>query len=1052
MSDIKLNPSQKQAVEHDKGPLLIIAGAGTGKTRVITQRIIHLTEKKLATPDEILALTFTQKAAQEMEERVDIAMPYGYQEIWISTFHSFCDKVLKQEAVYIGLDPAYILMSQAQEYMFFRSKLFGFNLKRFRPYGNPTKFIGAILKHFSRLGDENVSPAEYEKFVKAAKDLDPEQKRDYIELVKVYKEYSDLKTKESRMGFSDLVPYTLKVFRDRPAILKRYQDQFKYILVDEFQDTNYAQNELVKILAGKNGNITVVGDDDQAIYKFRGAAISNILDFKKTFPKCKKVVLTENYRSHQKILDQAYDLIRKNDPYRLEVTEKVDKKLKFVGGASSEIDLAAKAKSDKSGIDKSQLPMSIEPEGCLAIPVQRLHAVNDVEEAELVSKEILKLVKSSKGAKSSKKFSFSDIAVLVRANNHADTFVQSFRVNDIPVTFTGPKGLYNRPEIKDLLAILRVIADYKDDISMYRVLTLDMVKLSPREFIDLQSTARRQKTSVFEFIENGLGIRVGAGKNGRTKNGEENHSRVGHGAASEKTGALSHILSTKSLQLVSELFETFEQAFKGVKERQSVGKVLYDFVESLGYVKFFVKHQTVTNEWKIQNICKYFASLKRFELESDEPSLLEYLDYLKYSLEIGESPNVDPMDIVDYNAVNILTLHGAKGLEFPVVFVVNMVSDRFPTRRRSEVLPIPEGLIKEVLPGGDEHTQEERRLCYVGMTRAKDLLYLSSADYYGDGIRKKKQSVFLHDMDLVVEPEHAATSSSGDVDAKSADPKGKDIPPGVYRGYGEGDEVTHEIPKEAREMFLSKIIRNLSYSHISSYNSCPKQFYFKYFLGIPGAESQARSFGITVHVTLKTFYEAYIRYKNGFSEITEIPDCKNLLDIYEKKWIDYGYESKEQEQQRFKAGKLALKKYFDKFFTGKEDPWLLEYHFRADLGGFMIKGVADRVDKVGDSLEIIDYKTGKVPRDSKKMENNLQLPIYVLALEKRLGKKVRSTSLLYVGAQEKYDITVGDAQKERAVSEIKNTLVNIKKMDFHPITGPLCKFCDYRNICDDAVL
>jgi DNA helicase-2/ATP-dependent DNA helicase PcrA len=331
---VKLNDEQQKAIKYRDGPLLIIAGAGTGKTTVVTERIKYLILGKKAKANEILALTFTEKAAREMEERVDIAMPYGYTQMWISTFHSFCDRILRREALHIGLDPKYKLMTEADTVQLIRNNLFAFDLNYFRPLGNPNKFVEGMLQHFSRLQDEDCSPNDYANWVKVQsakyKVHSKEQKQEldkWKELAKAYKTYDELKVKEGLMDFGDLIVKTLELFRKRKNILLEYQKQFKYVLVDEFQDTNYAQNELAILLAGNNKNITVCGDDDQSIYRFRGAAVSNIIQFRKNFPKCKIVVLTKNYRSTQEILDRSYDLIQHNNPDRLEVVEDINKKL-----------------------------------------------------------------------------------------------------------------------------------------------------------------------------------------------------------------------------------------------------------------------------------------------------------------------------------------------------------------------------------------------------------------------------------------------------------------------------------------------------------------------------------------------------------------------------------------------------------------------------------------------------------------------------------------------------------------------------------------------------
>jgi len=348
-----LNAEQQEAVTFGDGPLLIIAGAGTGKTTVVTERIKHLISSGKAKPSEILALTFTEKAAREMEERVDVIMPYGYTQMWISTFHKFCDRILRQEAIHIGLNPAYRLMTDTDATMLFRKNLFHFELDYFRPLGNPTKFIAGMLQHFSRLQDEDVNPTQYLDWVNSKHEIrkskqiqnskseilnDEEELeyKKYLELARAYKAYQDLKVKEGVMDFGDLITQTLALFRKRKNMLAFYQKQFTYILVDEFQDTNIAQNELVVLLAGKLQNVTAVCDDDQSIYKFRGAAVSNVLSFRKHFPKSKLIVLSQNYRSTQAILDASYQLIQHNNPDRLEVKEHINKKLTAAGKKSGQ--------------------------------------------------------------------------------------------------------------------------------------------------------------------------------------------------------------------------------------------------------------------------------------------------------------------------------------------------------------------------------------------------------------------------------------------------------------------------------------------------------------------------------------------------------------------------------------------------------------------------------------------------------------------------------------------------------------------------------------------
>src|SRR3989339_915087 len=345
------NESQRRAITHGDGPALIVAGAGSGKTRVITTRVAWLIMDKGVNVDEILALTFTEKAAEEMEERVDKLLPYGYVDLWISTFHAFCDKLLKRHALDIGLPNNYKLLDETQAWLLVRKNLEKFNLDYYRPLGNPTKFIHALLKHFSRCKDEGICPEDYlnyaekltldndaAEFVKKL-DLSEYSEAEQAELKKqeilrinevanAYHVYQQLLLQNDSLDFADLINWTIKLFKQRPLILDKYRRQFKYILVDEFQDTNFVQYELIKLLAAPKNNLTVVGDDDQSIYKFRGASISNIMQFKEDYPNAQEVVLTENYRSAQEILDLSYNFIKQNDPNRLEAKLNINKKLK----------------------------------------------------------------------------------------------------------------------------------------------------------------------------------------------------------------------------------------------------------------------------------------------------------------------------------------------------------------------------------------------------------------------------------------------------------------------------------------------------------------------------------------------------------------------------------------------------------------------------------------------------------------------------------------------------------------------------------------------------
>lgn len=378
-----LNKSQLSAVQHESGPAIVVAGAGTGKTAVLTLRIANLILQKKIAQNQILALTFTEKAATEMQERVELLLPYGYIESEISTFHSLGDKILRAHSLELGISSDFVIMSNFAQAVFISDLLENLagNLKHYRPLGNPRRFVGSISKFISRLKDEAISAEDFAKFVASIKkkpDISVEEYRRQKELSRIYTAYQTESRKRGLLDYGDQLLLVLDLFNRHPDVLKEYQDKYSYIMVDEFQDTNFAQFEIVRLMSQKHHNVMVVGDDDQSIYRFRGAAITNILSFEEVFPKATRIVLQQNYRSGQKILDSAYKLIQYNNPYRLEKKYRINKRLK----------------AQKTGRK----------------PVCHI-ADSLVEEIEYVSNQIKQLRKQG--------YKYKDMAILLRKNNQA---------------------------------------------------------------------------------------------------------------------------------------------------------------------------------------------------------------------------------------------------------------------------------------------------------------------------------------------------------------------------------------------------------------------------------------------------------------------------------------------------------------------------------------------------------------------------------------------------------------------------------------------------------
>nr|CAO79491.1 putative UvrD/REP helicase [uncultured candidate division WWE3 bacterium EJ0ADIGA11YD11] len=673
----ELNEEQLKAVKHKSGPVLVVAGAGTGKTRVITERIRYLIKEKNVDPQEILALTFTEKAAQEMVDRVGDIMPLGYEEPWVYTFHSFADRILKEKGIEIGIDPSYKILSPSDQWLLLRKNLFDLKLKYFRPLGNPTKFISAILTFISRLQDENVSPEELLEFVKHSNYTSDEEKQRWEELSYIYSEYERLKIESSAMDFGNLIIWVIKLLNVRPNILAEYKNQFKHILVDEFQDTNYAQYELIKLLfptketKESERSLLVVGDDSQSIYKFRGAAVSNILQFMEDYKDSKMITLLKNYRSTQEILDAAYKLIQNNNPDTLESKLGISKKL--------------------IGINSGSNPKILQTETL-------------EDEVELVISKILEILAKEP------QYTYKDFAILARANNHLDPFVMALRKYGLPYQLVGNRGLYDRDEVRDILAFLRVIINTQDGINLYRVLNIESLEIPYKEISELLSKSRYEKTDLWEQVKK---------------------------SKDEK---------------VAFLVKTIEGFQKNITKNTPT-EMVFEVVNSTNYLNQFLEEETIENELCIKNLNLFLQRVQKFEVDyhnetGEMPTVVNLVDYLDMIIEAGENPA--QAEIEDIDTINLMTVHSSKGLEFPVVFMVNLVSGRFPTRNQGDTIEVPEELIKETLPTGNEHIQEERRLFYVGMTRAQKYLFMTLGKNYG-GKRDTIPSGYLQETGLKIQ-------------------------------------------------------------------------------------------------------------------------------------------------------------------------------------------------------------------------------------------------------------------------------------------------------------
>jgi DNA helicase-2/ATP-dependent DNA helicase PcrA len=954
-----LNPAQRRAVLHGRGPLLIIAGAGTGKTKVITHRIARLIAAKAARPDEILAVTFTEKAASEMEARVDCLVPYTSSFAEISTFNSFGERVLRDYALDVGYRPDFRLLADVDQAVFFRENLFRLPLDYYRPLGQPTRHIQEVLEAIRRLKQEDVRPEDYVRYAEglgtaAATESEKETARKHLEIARVFTAYQSLLRVEGLIDFEDQVTLVVDLFRRRPAVLEELRRRYRYVLVDEFQDTNFVQFELLKMLAAEHRNLTVVGDDDQSIFRFRGASLSNILSFEEVYPEAKRIVLIRNYRSTQAILDASYRLIRHNDPNRLEFKDKVDKRLKAAA----------------RGFGKSIHMLSFD---------SLSHEADDVAARVAALREA--------GA------AWNDIAVLVRRNADADPYLRSFNMKQIPYRFSGSRGLYQQEEIKVLVAFIRAVTDFDNSRDLFYLALSDVYKADPYEMSKIAGHASKKNASLHAVFK----------------------------AIAEGRSPLEVPPETEAA--VKRIFADI-LAFVEMAATQSAGAVVYAFLEKSGYLKSLVGPMSLESEIRVKNIRLFFDKIKGFSDLAENDSLRSFARYLDLLAEVGDNPATSEADL-DEDAVNILTVHKAKGLEFGTVFLVGLIEDRFPGRERRERIPVPDAVLKESLPGRENFLQEERRLFYVGMTRARRSLYLTWARDYGLKRLKKVSPFVLEALDISRMPDEVLKATVLEEIRRYALSDGRPRTPAAVRPAG--------LPR-------------LSYVQVEHYLTCPLKYRFRHVMRVPVLPHHSLVFGRVLHAAI----DAYLRQKMKGKR----PDERLLLEAYAESWVNEGYLSREHEELRRAAGERALRLFHAREEASSELPAFLERPFRWQEGGLRFSGRFDRIDFNADGAVIIDYKTAGV--DSQKEADkaaaaSLQLDVYALSFLKTEGMLPVDCRLHFLGADLIGRAAKGEKELRRAEEKIRATADGLRagdlaaRPDWHS-----CSVCEFKTICPSS--
>jgi DNA helicase-2/ATP-dependent DNA helicase PcrA len=610
-----LNSRQQEAVKVKEASILVIAGAGSGKTKVLTHRIAYLIFQKKIDPRNILAVTFTNKAAQEMKNRIEllskvISNRNMLKGLWMGTFHSICARILRQEIDILGYDKNFVIYDKGDQLTMIRRCLVALELdnKKYSP-----NVISSIIDR-AKNNLEDVELFEYRAIGYFKKIV-----------ARVYQQYQIDLFENNAIDFGDLILLTVKLFRERLEILEHYQNKFRFILVDEYQDINIAQYQLVKLLSNRDHNLFVVGDPDQSIYKFRGADLSNILRFEQDFPHSRVIKLEQNYRSTKVILDGATNLIKHN-------RNRKEKELW----------------TDKIGGEK----------------IMCFEAASALDEALFVSQEIIKLNKEEDKA-------FKNFAILYRTNAQSRAFEEIFNKQGVPFRIVGGLRFYERKEVKDILAYLRFIYDQKDGVSFLRIINNAKLGIGKITLSKIEEFAKNNNLNFHQALKQGLKIiKISADRKEAIK---------------------------KHISLIDELNE---------KKKEIKGSaLLIELIEKINYYEELKKEGEFKAQSKIENIKELILAVQEFEENNEDKSITSFLEYVALITDIDLYKGEE-------DVVTVMTLHSAKGLEFPVVFITGFEEGIFPHSRSLN---------------SEEELEEERRLCYVGMTRAKERLYLTYA-------------------------------------------------------------------------------------------------------------------------------------------------------------------------------------------------------------------------------------------------------------------------------------------------------------------------------------
>lgn len=948
-----------------------------------------------------------------MLERVEGLLGTYADRLEISTFHGFCNRFLGFHAVELGLPARFRLLDQTEAWVFFRTLLSELELTVHWNVADPTGCIEGFLRFISRAKDELVTPEAYAAY--AATLEDPAQRRAAREVARVYRVYQRRMRAAGQLDFGDLVVETLRALRTRPRMLQALQAQYRAILVDEFQDTNVAQIELLKTLSATGEGLCVVGDDDQAIYRFRGASFASFLLMKEAFPQVRTLRLSQNYRSAGRILGAAERLIRHNEPDRYDPQKRLWTK---------------------------------NPAGP---PVEVLV----VRDADQEAWEALALIRRLYQSQPEKERSYGRIAVLYRAHAHRDRLVELLRSSEIPFVVRGGTALFEEASIKDLVAFLQLLQEPDRPVELLRLLAHPLWGIPTEELMALSRHARQRQVPLWEVLRSRRELPLG---------------RETGKAVLDFVEQLLHLRQEAVRSPILRLVERIAE--------ESFFRTIFRLPASLEGGRLPKLTSEAVDPWLC--LTRFLRFVHRYsQAHPGAQDLSSFLWYLDSVLQAGAREQIveEEEEQEEPGRLRLMTVHQAKGLEFDWVVLLSLVANRFPSRSRPEPIPFPVELMKERLPQGDYHLQEERRLCYVACTRARLGLYLFTQDR-----AHHRSSLFVREILEGAAPQEVRQQTL-QPQAMAGEKAGESLlvqsPPLILRGSSDFESLTAERTamallariralEPADEAGFTRLARRLtqvagslrgrrrrlsefpalripvqekfSYTQLETYRYCPLKYLYAYIFRIPIKTTPEMAFGIDLHELLE---QLYLQVMKG-----RTPSLTRLLALFEKLQLPGRYGEPAQEQSYRRLGKEILTAFYRAQGERFQVPLAIEKPFALKMGAIRIQGVVDRIDPLeGGGVEVIDYKSG-APKERAGVEDQLQIRLYALACRDVFELTPKRVSFYYLRNNQRLSFEQELEGLDETRERILELTDKIRSGDFHPTPSRIkCRRCDFKALC-----